>query len=115
MTDGIGKPSCSNLGRTLGPRRVLNDDERRKLTVDAWGLITFFQEAGLVQPDELDEALLYLTTLDINEVDTPEVVWVLSNVIQDTQRVAMILGRARGESEAGGDEDEDEAGPRIVH
>ncbi|MBC7083126.1 MAG: hypothetical protein PWR07_1159 [Bacillota bacterium] len=102
-----------------GPRRVLNADERQKLTVDAWGLVTFLQEAGLVRPDELEEALLLVAAFDSGEVDAADMALVLSSVIEDRERVAMILGQAQGrdgDDEATEDEDEDaRPEPRLLH
>lgn len=103
------------------PRRVLNAHERQKLTVDAWGLVTFLQEAGLVRPDELEEALLLVAAFESGEVDAEDMALVLSSVIEDRERVAMILGEARSrDGDDGVEEDEDEerdAGPepRLLH
>lgn len=105
--------------RVLGARRVLNTDERQKLTVDAWGLVTFLQEAGLVRPDELEEAMLLVTAVDAGRIDAADMALVLSSVIDDRERVAMILGQATGgevDGETAQDEDEDpRPEPRLLH
>lgn len=115
------KRSRSHLAsrQALGARRVLNADERQKLTVDAWGLVTFLQEAGLVRPDELEEAMLLVTAVDAGRIDAADMALVLSSVIDDRERVAMILGQATG-GEADGEiaqgEDEDpRPEPRLLH
>ncbi len=85
------------------------------------------QEVGLVRPDELEDALLLVTALDAGEVDALDMVCVLSSVIQDRERVAMILGGGQAgrleegglEDDDDGDDDDDDDGtgpePRLLH
>ncbi|MCR4401883.1 MAG: DUF494 family protein [Firmicutes bacterium] len=119
--------ACSKRDQTRGrrrlaaaPRRVLNAHERQKLTVDAWGLLAFLQEADLVRADELEEALLLIATLESGEVDAKELALVLSSVIADRDRAAIILWKASGrdgDDDAGEEDEEQDAGPRprLLH
>lgn|GEM_PF-1434976 len=121
MTDGKRAFARRASRPAPGPRRVLNAEERQKLTVDAWGLVAFLQDTGLVRPDELEEALLLVAGLEGGEVDAADMALVLSSVISDKERVAMILGRAGAmdrekDSEGLQEEDEDSMPePRLLH
>jgi len=74
-----------------------------------------------VRPDELEEALLLVAGLEGGEVDAADMALVLSSVISDKERVAMILGRAGAmdrekDSEGLQEEDEDSMPePRLLH
>ncbi|HHV61531.1 MAG TPA: DUF494 family protein [Firmicutes bacterium] len=74
------------------PHRVLNHAERLKLTLEAQGFLEGLTYTGLVQPEELEDVLLYALQLDTDEVGVFEVSWLLEKTVKDPNRLAIITG-----------------------
>ncbi|NPV52254.1 MAG: DUF494 family protein [Firmicutes bacterium] len=81
------------------PHRVLNHAERLKLTLEAQGFLEGLTYTGLVQPEELEDVLLYALQLDTDEVGVFEVSWLLEKTVKDPNRLAIITGPDDGDGD----------------
>ncbi|HHY47538.1 MAG TPA: DUF494 domain-containing protein [Firmicutes bacterium] len=74
------------------PRRVLDAEERMKLSVGAQGALETLSRLGIITVGEMDELLFYLSQIDAVELDLPDIMWLLERVIRDRDRLKMALG-----------------------
>lgn len=72
--------------------RALNDTERQRLTVEAWGFLVFCSLEGLLLAEELEEVLLYVSQLELFQVGLDELGWLLRRAVRDPERLAMMIG-----------------------
>ena len=99
-TEEDDKPSLGRV-HSYRPYRVLNYEERLKLSLEAQGFLTSLVEAGLLERGELEELLLYLEQVDAFEMGIGEVSWILERVVRDEERLALITGATIGRRAVG--------------
>ncbi|NPV79018.1 MAG: DUF494 family protein [Firmicutes bacterium] len=77
---------------SLPVRRVLDPQEKMRLTLEAQGQLETLSRLGLITPSEIDELLFYLSQMDAIGLDVSDISWLFDRIIKDQDRLVMLLG-----------------------
>lgn len=68
-------------GHETNPIRIFNEEESRRLEVDARGFILYLENAGVLDPARREQVIDRLTALEVDEIDMEDVKWVVLMVL----------------------------------
>ncbi len=69
------------IGHGSNPIRIFNDEECRRLDVDARGFILYLENAGVLDQARREQVLDRLFALDAEEIELDDVKWVVLMVL----------------------------------
>lgn len=68
-------------GHESNPIRIFNEDECRRLDIDARGFILYLENAGVLDPARREQVIDRLAALEADEIDMEDVKWVVLMVL----------------------------------
>ncbi len=68
-------------GHASNPIRLFNEEEARRLDVNARGFLLYLENAGVLDPARREQVLDRLAALDAEEIDIEDVKWVILMVL----------------------------------
>ncbi len=79
--DGLTIEQNSSGLKTSASLRVYNDIEQQKLNVDCRGLLTFLEQANILDPNDREFVIDRVMALDTEEIELQQLKWVILMVL----------------------------------